>query len=259
MTENSVIFKGNRDGIIIYLDENIAYEDLKYELNKKLKDSSTFFGDTSATIYFHGRRLTSFQEEELTYLVKNNTNLKVNFFLENHQKYDNNEIELQKINSNNKIIRNYKKENEENTKKQEKPKFRKSLEEKIIDATSHFKNRNKKDKNIEKLNLSNTKYHKGSLRNGMSLSFDGSVVIVGDVNPGAEIISVGNVIVLGSLKGVVHAGYTNNQEAFVAAICFNPTQIRIADLITYIPKEKRVLDAPKMAYIENSKIYISDL
>lgn len=109
-----------------------------------------------------------------------------------------------------------------------------------------------------------TLYHKGSVRSGQSIRYEGSIVVTGDVNPGAEIIAWGNVIVLGSLKGLVHAGCKGNSECFISALNLNPTQIRISDIITYIPpdmvhKGKKTRAVPSYAYIDDGKIYIAPL
>ena len=84
-----------------------------------------------------------------------------------------------------------------------------------------------------------TKFHKGSLRNGQKIEFDGSLVIVGDVNPGAEIKASGNIIVLGQLKGMAHAGCKGMADAFIAAVYMAPVQLRIADIITRFPEENK--------------------
>lgn len=68
-----------------------------------------------------------------------------------------------------------------------------------------------------------------TLRSGVRIEFPGHVVILGDVNPGAEIVAEGNVIVWGRLRGTVHAGAKGNRQAVVCALEFSPMQLRIAD------------------------------
>lgn len=68
-----------------------------------------------------------------------------------------------------------------------------------------------------------------TLRSGTRIEFAGHVVVLGDVNPGAEILAEGNVIIWGRLRGTVHAGYKGNREAVVCALDFSPMQLRIAD------------------------------
>ena len=93
------------------------------------------------------------------------------------------------------------------------------------------------EKDIRAFNL--TKFHRGSLRNGQKIEFDGSVVVVGDVNPGAEIKATGNIIILGQLKGMAHAGCKGMTDAFVTAVYMAPVQLRIADIITRFPGRKQ--------------------
>ena len=113
----------------------------------------------------------------------------------------------------------------------------------------------------KEMNPSNlTKFHRGSLRNGQKIEFDGSVVVVGDVNPGAEIKAGGNIIVLGQLKGMAHAGCKGMTEAFVTAIFMAPVQLRIADIITRFPEEnKRGPKPPEYAFVQNGQICVMAL
>lgn len=68
-----------------------------------------------------------------------------------------------------------------------------------------------------------------TLRSGTRIEFPGHVVVLGDVNPGAEIIAEGSVIVWGRVRGLVHAGSKGNREAVICALDLSPTQLRIAD------------------------------
>jgi septum site-determining protein MinC len=68
-----------------------------------------------------------------------------------------------------------------------------------------------------------------TLRSGTRIEFAGHVVVLGDVNPGAEIVAEGNVIIWGRLRGMVHAGSKGNRKSLVCALDFSPVQLRIAD------------------------------
>ena len=68
-----------------------------------------------------------------------------------------------------------------------------------------------------------------TLRSGTRIEFAGHVVVLGDINPGAEIVAEGNIIVWGRLRGMVHAGSKGNREAVICALDFSPMQVRIAD------------------------------
>jgi len=92
-----------------------------------------------------------------------------------------------------------------------------------------------------------------TLRSGFSLHYDGHVVIIGDVNPGAEIIASGDVIVWGRLRGMVHAGAGGNDGAIVCALDLAPTQLRIAGQIAITP-QRRGKAPPEMAQIKNGQV-----
>ena len=78
---------------------------------------------------------------------------------------------------------------------------------------------------------SETKFHKGSLRSGQRIEFEGSLVIIGDVNAGAEVIAGENIVVLGILRGLAHAGAKGNKEAIIAAASIEAPQLRIANIV----------------------------
>jgi septum site-determining protein MinC len=82
------------------------------------------------------------------------------------------------------------------------------------------------------------KWIKGPLRSGGKVLFEGNVVVMGDVNPGAEIVAGGSVIVWGRLRGVVHAGAQGDMSAVVCALELAPTQLRIAGEIAVSPKKQ---------------------
>jgi septum site-determining protein MinC len=92
-----------------------------------------------------------------------------------------------------------------------------------------------------------------TLRSGMRVTFQGNVIVIGDVNPGAEIIASGSVIVWGRLRGVVHAGAEGNEKAVVGALDLHPMQLRIASVVSVTP-ERRGKAQPELARIENGQV-----
>jgi septum site-determining protein MinC len=92
-----------------------------------------------------------------------------------------------------------------------------------------------------------------TIRSGHSIHFPGHVTILGDVNPGAEIIAGGNIIVWGRLRGTVHAGASGDESCMVCALDLAPTQLRIAGHIAVSPsKEGR--PQPEMAKVRQDQI-----
>lgn len=82
----------------------------------------------------------------------------------------------------------------------------------------------------EKIKSSATTFHKGSLRSGQKIEYEGSIVIIGDVNAGAEVIAGENIVILGNLRGLAHAGAKGNKQAIIAAQKIETPQIRVSDL-----------------------------
>jgi septum site-determining protein MinC len=105
--------------------------------------------------------------------------------------------------------------------------------------------------------VSDTIFHRGTLRSGRRVVSTGNIVILGDVNPGAELVARGNIIVMGNMRGLAHAGSDGNEKAFVAAIRLMPTQIRIDKIISRPPDEGHE-DAhyPEIAYVQDGKMII---
>jgi len=66
-----------------------------------------------------------------------------------------------------------------------------------------------------------------TLRSGAQVRFDGNVYVYGDVNPGAQVVATGHIAVMGTLKGVAHAGAHGDESAFILAFAMRPTQLRI--------------------------------
>jgi septum site-determining protein MinC len=222
MNDNTVIFKGTKNGIVVVLDENTSYDEIKSALAEKTKAAKDFFKDAKTAITFRGGNLSEAQESELLEIINSNTDLNISFVV-----------------------------NEDDAPQFSQPKFTKKPEDdgKLNQLLSEALVTAKK-------NL--TTFHKGSVRSGQSIRFPGSIVVIGDVNPGGELIAEGNIIVLGILKGMAHAGCSGSHDCFVAAINMRPTQLRIAELIACFP-ENEDKKLPQYAYINENQIYVEPL
>jgi septum site-determining protein MinC len=94
-----------------------------------------------------------------------------------------------------------------------------------------------------------------TIRSGRTVHCDGHVTIFGDVNPGAQVIAGGDVIVWGRLAGLVHAGAFGDEEAVVCALELAPMQLRIAGYITVSPEEVQSPSSrPEVARIQRGQI-----
>lgn len=214
VNENSIIFKGKNNGILVILDDKITFEELKTALEGKVVKAKSFFKGANTSITFKGRKLTDSQETELLDIISSNSDLEISFVHSAEETY-------------------------KSTKKITKPKIHKTL----LPASENI-----------------TAFHKGSIRSGQSLRFKGSIVIIGDVNPGGEIIAEGNIVVLGSMKGFAHAGCKGSEDCFVSALKLRPTQLRIAGIISYFPdRNTKGKTVPEYAYAKNGEIYVDPL
>ena len=99
---------------------------------------------------------------------------------------------------------------------------------------------------------------KETIRSGQSIYHEGHIVVIGDVNPGAEIIAGGDVIVWGRLRGLVHAGALGDETVVICALDLNPTQLRIAGHIAIPPDERRRQPSPEQASVRGGQI-VADL
>lgn len=209
---NSVIIKGNKYGIIVVLNPDLPFEDLKILIAEKFKESSKFFENAKMAISFEGRKLSNEEQREVLDIIGENTDMHIVCVMEN------------------------------DTEKEDA--FKKTLEQKLMELSNNT-----------------GQFYKGILRSGASLEFETSVIIIGDVNHGARVVSKGNIIVLGSLKGNAFAGATGNTNSFVVALDMSPTQIRIADTIARSPDKpvKQEVKEAKIAFLEEGNIYIEPL
>lgn len=104
--------------------------------------------------------------------------------------------------------------------------------------------------------ISETKFHKGSLRSGQKMEVDGSIVILGDVNSGAEVIASDNIVVLGALRGLAHAGAKGNKQAIIAAGLLEAVQIRISNIVKEIDVEEEPFHKQAYVYALEDEIII---
>lgn len=103
----------------------------------------------------------------------------------------------------------------------------------------------------------NTLLVRRTLRSGQRVDYNGNVVVMGDVNAGAVVMCAGDIVVLGSLRGLAHAGAEGAVNAVVMAFRLQPTQLRIANYISRAPDEAGPRpEGPEVARVRNDVIQI---
>ena len=103
---------------------------------------------------------------------------------------------------------------------------------------------------------SETTFHRGSLRSGQRIEVEGSIVVIGDVNSGAEVIAADNIAVIGNLRGLAHAGAKGNKDAVIAASSLDVVQIRISNIVREIDREEESIIDHAFVYVDEDKIVI---
>jgi len=223
---NQVIIKGKNDRLVIALNPKADFLELCDVLKTKILEAKNFIGNSRMAIEFSGRKLTSEEEDILIGILTQNSNIVISYIF-----------------------------TDKNEKTEKKTKEKKSKDQ-LMD--------------LSKLNPlmeeGKTHFYRGTLRSGAKIESDGSVVVIGDVNPSSIIKARGNVIVLGRLNGTVYAGLNGDEKAFVAAIYFNPIQLTIG-MKTITDIQKEILDSSrvnkkskfKVASIKNQEIVVEEL
>ncbi|MBE5935943.1 MAG: septum site-determining protein MinC [Lachnospiraceae bacterium] len=225
--DNTVVIKGMQSGIVVMLDDKKDYDELKEDIKNKFIESSKFLGKADIGISLEGRKLTNEQIKEILEIIAENTDLNIVCVLTDN--------------------------------KDEDAEYRKMIEKNLNDLINRKKKKEEKKKiKPEKLAI----FHKGNLRSGQELNVENSVIVLGDVNFGASIVSKGNVLVLGTLFGNVYAGCGGDKDAFVLALDMQPTQIRIGNVIARSSDDTRIRRddiEPKIAYVEDDRIYVEPI
>lgn len=217
--KNAVIIKGNRYGISIVLDNEMAFSDLLNELNDKLEKAERFFdSDKQLAITFEGRILSNEEMDQVLSVIKQNSKLNIQYVIE-----ENTDLETTFYD----IIQEAKGLEQQTVqvlKDDEEPDL---TEANLVPDTKYKDIRQDISSHEDNTGL----FYKGTLRSGQTLETKDSLVIIGDVNPGAKVIAGGNIVIIGTLKGSVTAGCNGNMNSFVMALSMEPIQIQIADII----------------------------
>ena len=218
-TEN-VILKLYKEGMLVSINKKLSFDELKKTVVEKFKKSENFFKGLTLKVGFTGADLADDEYKQLIDAVSEVLGCKAVLW-ENPEPIE------------------------------------KTTEEIINEGLSGEQILSKAFK-IE-IADENTKFYTKTIRSGQLLESDGNIVIVGDVNPGAELVATGNIVVMGTIKGTVHAGAKGNKEAIVVALNLSPIQLRIANVIARSPDydvDRGMV--PEIAYIRDNKIFIED-
>lgn len=251
-SSNTVEFKGYGSDINIILDNDADFADIESDLIKKLEKSDEFFTGRKIVLDV-GDRILSLEEcNRLNEILNSTFGLIISHVRSN-------------ASENRKLI-----EDCGWQLKNERKRNNNAVKPKTDKEAKNTENRVSEDENrrlrtlISNTSLSDTHLIKGTIRGGQTKAHRGNIVIIGDVNPGAEIIATGDIIVIGKLRGVAHAGAQGDTSATIIALDLRPIQLRIAGCIGRSPdadigdtEEKK--NELEIAEIEDGQIVIHKL
>lgn len=219
--QESVMLKGGRDGVAIIIDEEADFDVAMAELRAKLSDAPQFFRGAAFRLDAGRRALTEAQRDAISAIV---------------QEFGIQLREGAAPQRGSSLL-------EDAARRSRSPGF--SLTAKG------------RGEEMPVEGVRPTLYQRRTLRSGQRLDFDGNVVIMGDVNAGAMITCTGDIIVLGALRGLAHAGAEGDEKAIVMAFRLEPTQLRIAHHISRAPDEAGPRpEGPEIARVKNDMILI---
>lgn len=253
--KNTVIIKGNRYGISIVLDKDLEFSELLKELAARLEGAEHFFDcDKQLAITFEGRTLSNDELDRILTVIKENSKLNIQYIMDENSELETTFYDI--IQSGDTLAEI--EETEEITDEFPKQDFESCVTEDITNPPKENQSPETVTDNADNTGM----FYKGTLRSGQTLETKGSLVIIGDVNPGATVIAGGNIIVIGALKGSVAAGSNGNYHSFVIALSMEPIQIQIADIIARSPDTKKGSKLRKesmIAAIIDNQIYIESI
>ncbi len=220
MYKDPFVFKGRRGSLHVILDEHADFSSIRDRLNQRLTEANNFFRGAELMISAGQRVLTEIERDELARVVNSYPDLKLVGFL------DTNGEPLAASIGGDTVERN---------------------QGQLHQVSSHQ----------AELDGTPSLFVQRTVRAGQSIRFNGNVTIVGDVNPGAEVVATGHIVVLGVFRGIAHAGAEGNEDAIVAAYRLLPMQLRIANLVSRAPDDEPLtFTQPEVAHIRDHAIVI---
>ena len=238
---NDILIKRNRYGVNLILNDKIPFPELVSQVGEKFKESEKFFGNSKVAISFEGRELSEKEEREILDAIAENSSLQIVCIM-NHD-----------------------------------PQMEEQMRQRVEQALAGGKDASRREA-AEPGNFPEqaeygpeSDFYKGNLRSGQVLESASNVTLIGDVNPGARIVSQGNIVILGSLRGNAWAGAGGDSNCFIFALDMKPIQLQIGDYIAKSPdreKEKKRLlrkgkneetDIPRVALVRDGNICIEPM
>ncbi len=217
-----VAIKGTRNGLLLTLEPETPFDEILKALAHRLAESPAFFQGASLTIDSRKRVLQSSEQGQLEDLLSR--------------------YHMSVVAADAEILTEKSKGAKTITLSPHEPTFAETFGKKTMEHDS----RESED----------TLFLRRTVRSGQAIHHKSNVVVLGDVNPGAEIVAGGDIVVWGVLRGMVHAGYPDNEDALVCSLQLSPVQLRIAHLLSRPPEGFEAQPRPEVATIRQGQIVV---
>lgn len=226
-----VVIKSNRYGMNLILDSQIPFPQLLECVARKFKESGSFFKNAKMAVCFEGRELTEKEELALTDAIMANSSVQIVSILGRPGVQ---EMRMKRL------VEAYENSFGQNAgmvddRNANRPSPAETAGSAGSIGSAGATGSPKPSPAEAENDQAAADFYKGTLRSGQVLESASSITIIGDVNPGAHIISNGNVVVIGALKGNAWAGAQGNRDCFIFALDLRPIQLQIGDLIAKSP------------------------
>lgn len=224
--QGSVTFKGKENGLEIHMDEKTTYPVLREELMERLKRNQGFFKDAETKVIIRGKKLSAAQQNELKRVFA------MDYGIRNVMYGDEADMAMREAEL-----------------KIEKPKAanRPAAKDEYADEVELVSNAYF---DAQSIFINNT------VRSGQRIECEGDVVVIGDVNPGGEVIAGGSIAVFGRLRGLAHAGCSGRRDVCIAALNMCPKQLRLSGRVVTFPEEREEVNDAEVAELKDGKVVI---
>lgn len=237
---NEVVIKSNRKGVNLVLNEEAPFDKLVQTIGDKFKETGSFFKDARVAVTYTGRTLSETEKRQIVEAIMTNSAVQVESIAEQQS-------------------------GQEEQTREQKERLAERRAARAAQEEAHAQ---------EQMYVpeGSGDFYKGNLRSGQVLESASNITLIGDVNPGANIISQGNIVILGSLKGTACAGAAGDNNCFIFALDMRPIQLQIGEYIAKSPdrekgprrffrKEKETADgySASVAVVRNGNICIEPM
>jgi septum site-determining protein MinC len=228
-----IAIKGTRNGLLLTLEPGTSFSDLLKALADRISESPSFFRGASLSVDTSHRSLQLSERSQLEDLLARYHMSVAPIEVERRRAaHKTITLPLPEPSSQGAVTRDIK-------------------DTKDTEQTEHIEQIQRDGRDTE-----DTLFLRRTVRSGQAIHHHSNVVVLGDVNPGAEIVAGGDIIVWGVLRGMVHAGYPENDTALVCALQLTPVQLRVAHLLSRPPEGFEAQPRPEVAAIKQGQIVV---